>query len=244
MKKRLLKLSLILVLCVGLIAVEGYKLAPKRFKTRLEVVASPLIGSSLNELSIAVISDLQGDEKALNKSIQAIQKAQAEVVIISGNTFGTLEDEETIARFQQKLIDLKPKYGKIALLTNEADRQQMDSYGFHTVTKNTLKIHTDTEEYFILQTNNTPDALSMENESIFSLLITNQYTPVDQQGYDVLIHPLNPESYIKVPGVYNDFKKKEHQDQKLILTHMGASTLEDVRLFSNPEILILTLKSQ
>lgn len=243
MKKLLLKFTVILLL----IGVLGYGIArfyaPIRFKTRMEIISSPKIPQSHNNLSIAVVADLKGDLNALEKISKSIQNAQAEVVLFMGDTFGTDLDNEQMEAFKELIASIQPKYSKLALLDTESQRQGYKHLGFMMVTTNQLKIHTNTEDYILLQTRNTDETQTIESD-LYTVLITNQNKLKAADGYDLIIHPLSSQDYVKIPYLLNSFNKKERMGNNTVLSHMGSSTQYDYRFFSNPELLIITLKSQ
>lgn len=244
MKKLLLKLSLILVLCGGLVYLNSAFLAPTLFKTRMEVVSSPKIPESLNNLSIAVISDLKGDVKALDKSIKAIHDAQAEIVVIMGDVLGTELDEEQTLAYQAKLESITSSYGKFIILESESDRDNLDKLGFHLLTTSTLKIHHEANEYINLQVANTNGTYVGNNEEVFSIFISQMDNLDSISSYDYTITGISEDDLIKIPFIKNDFKKKLVKDGVTSMKHMGSNTQEEYRLMTNPEIIILTLKSQ
>lgn len=235
---------MILVLIAGLIYLESTQLAPKRFKTRLETVSSPLVPESMSDLTLAIATDLMGDTKAMQKTANAVNKYQSDILVLTGDTFGTGEDVDAQAAFLKTLKTINPKYGKFALINTEADRDLFEGLGFHVVTKNLLKIHTDSESYINLQTSNTIDVMDIDAPDTFNILISNQIQKPPSSGFQVEVYPVNPQDYIKVPGLLNHFQTKEQKDESLILRHMGSNTLSEYRLFTNPELLLLTLKSQ
>ena len=243
MKKILLKLSLILALIAGLLYLESSQLAPVRFKTRLETISSPLIPNSHNNLTIAILSDLKGDMKALVKAQKALHQSQSEVVILMGDTFGDLDGAD-LKDFQDTLQSITPKYGKFIILSSEADRDSYDNLGFHIVTTTLLKLYTDTQDFIHLQTANSDVPSPLESPESFNLLVSNQNTVKDTTGFNVIVHPLDEQAYVKIPKLLNDGKKKTVIDGVTTLNHMGSNTLSKYRLLTHPEILLLTLKSQ
>lgn len=244
MKKLLLKLSLILILCGGLVFLNASFLAPTRFKTRLDVVSSPKIPESLNNLSIAVISDLKGDDRALDKSIKAIHDVQAEVVIIMGDVLGSELNEEQMKSYQSKLESITASYGKFIILESESDRDNLDRLGYHLLTTSNLKIHHESDEFIHLQVANTNGTYVGNNEAIFSIFISQLDHLNSVSTYDYTITGISDSDLIKIPFIKNHFKKKSVSDGISTIKHMGSNTQEAYRLFTNPEIIILTLKSQ
>lgn len=244
MKKLFLKLSLILILVGCIIYAQAHYLAPKRFKTRLETVQSELIPSSHHDKNIGVISDLQGDLDALKKITKRLDSAQVDVLFFIGDTFGIDLKEEDKVLFQELLQGITPEYGKFAMIEKESERDDFTDLGFYIVSNTALKLHFGGSDYINVQTVNNTESVDMSNEDIFNILISSQTDISLMSGYDLGIETLSSSEYVSVPFIYNQFKKRINTDSSSVITHMGSSTNHDYRLFTNPELLILTLKSK
>lgn len=244
MKKILIKLSLILILIAALVFAEVRFLAPQRFQTRLYPVSSSKIPASFDSISIALISDLDGDITALEKSIAAINKSQSDFVIMMASTHHDTMSEEELLAFDALLASITPIYGKFAITDEEADKVKLKALGYQVLGDSNLKLHTDNEESITLLTEVSAHSNDRDIADSFSLLVKTHHDSPTDERIDLTIQSIQDYQMVSIPGVLNPYNKKLATPGGTLLTHMGSNTQEEARLFSNPEIIIVTLKSQ
>ena len=244
MKKLLIKLSLVIVLILALVYAEAAYLAPNRFKTRLETVYSSQLPASFEDVSIAIISNLEGDIDALNKSVDALNKTGAEIVIIMGNTYGNTMDEEYLLAFNKVLSSIKPKYGKIALVDIETERQGLKTLGYHVITNESIKLHTTSNETINLIGHNEINEHAVPDSESFTILLQDAQGIPNLDGIHLMINVLDKDKLVSIPFLLNPYHQSQSLGNTSVFTHTRTDTNTDYRLFTNAEILIITLKSQ
>ena len=244
MKKILIKLSLILILILALVFAEMRFLAPQRFQTRLVPISSSKIPSSFDNISIAFISDLDGDIIALEKSIEALHKTQSDIVILMGSSHDDDMSEEEVLAFDTLLASINPLYGKFALSEDESDKLKLKSLDYQVLGNTDLRIHTTSEESINLITEINVQKTDREVQDNFNLLVKTHHDTLLDTAVDLTVQTIQDNQLISIPRLWNAYEKKTTISNNTLLTHMGSNTQIETRLFSNPEIIIVTLKSQ
>lgn len=221
--------------------VEASKFAPTRFKTRIQTVVSEKIPTEFNNKSIAVISNPKGDISAINKSIAAIKESHSDLVIIMGDVFDPSMDEETASLYEERLASIQVPLGKFVL--SDSHQPLLKELGFYVLNNTSTQVHAQGNASINVISRMSNETVQVDEDS-FNLLISNIEPDDSFKLADVLISPILEDQKINLPYLLNDFKKTETKDGSISIKHMQSNTQSDYRLFSNPEIVILSLKSQ
>ncbi len=246
MKKKLTILFLSIVLCGIVIYYEINTLAPNRVKTRFVTHESERIPVSLDNLMIAHMANINGDIKSFEKSMSEINKLKPDVVVLSGTLFNETNTEEEIASLTQHLESIKAPLGKIAIISQETMREPLEGAGYNVVYNQLIEIHNNLlNESINIITNSSTDGVVTFTEEAFTILFTHDFNIESDVKADILIQSLPKERYVTVPLFSKNYSKDNKNPRFRIITHMGSGTQENQsRFFSNPELILINLKSK
>ncbi|QIK70325.1 metallophosphoesterase [Erysipelothrix sp. HDW6C] len=259
-RRRIITLTVILALLLG-VYFEMTVFAPKRVRLRFETVTSSTLPASFNNSSVAVFSDVFSNVDNLRKAVAHINEFQPDMVLFAGNLFDTQPDDETVKIIQDLLASLPDKLGKYAVLgdvdanaANDITRITLQNAGFRILDNGVTPIFNNSNESIQLVglNTNTEPAFPSINEA-FTLVLAHNPDVIDQLS-DKAIHLMvagkSMNGQIRIPllgslldGPQHD-KKRETVNNTLLIQSSGVGNREpQLRLLTNPDVVIITLKN-
>lgn len=123
-KIKIVSILLIIVSIIGISLIYGMYFSIENLTIKSYAVSSEKIDKSLNNIQIAMISDIHYnnymDHKRLNKMLNKVQKVSPDVILFGGDLFDTDSNkqisEETISELTSLLKELDAPLGKFAVL--------------------------------------------------------------------------------------------------------------------------------
>ncbi len=256
-KRRILSLVVVLAL-VGYIYFEMTQLATKRLKLHFETVVSEKIPSSFNNQTMAFMSDVDGDVNNLRKAVKEIKTFNPDTVVFLGSLLKADEfNEDTNNLMIELLSDIKTNSGKIAVLSekdNETSRQILEASGFLILENQDLLFYNpDHEAIKIIGLGATSGEVIVEDNNYFTLALSYNPDQIDantDKNFDLMVAGKSMLGKIRLPFIGPLAKETKYAERRqtvsnteLILTSGVSTTDPDIRLFTNPDVLILTLKN-
>ena len=253
-KRRWLKiLSLLLFISAGLF-VEMTKLAPKRYKTRIEIVEHEKIPKAFDNVSIAYFSDVLGDFANLNKVFETINTTKPDLILFSGNISNKALTEEEKTELIEQFSKLQAPLGKYSVIASEDTKHQnydvLESSGFKTLTSTGNLIYSGSDSAIELIGINEPLETSNEASDYYTIALMNDPNMSFNVNYDLLLAGKNLGGQIIIPFIGplmddSDLyqKRYDRKEYSQIITQ-GLGTLKyDARLLTHPETVLIVLKS-
>lgn len=255
-KKRLiLYLTLILFFLIGTY-IEMSAWAPYRVGLRTIEVNSSKIPDSFDDVSIANLSDINGNADNLSKAKKHFDKMKPDFLIFSGKLFGEETTEELTSQLKELLTSMDAPLGKFALLSpedQENTRALLVEAGFTIVSNTSFEVYNKTSESILF---NFYDASVFENltnsDSLYTLGFSydaNLFESAKADQMDLFVGAKTLGGGINLPlfgSVNYDgiTKKSSTLDGIRVLVNQGIGTPEpQLRLLSSPELLIINLNS-
>ena len=253
-KRRWLKLlSLLLFISAGLY-IEMTKLAPNRYKNRIEIIENEKIPQDFNNVSIAYFSDVLGDYKNLDKAITAIETMKPDMILFSGNLSKETLKEKDSEKLVAKLSALNAPLGKYTVIaeldTTLQNHPLLEESGFETLNSSGNLIHNQGSSAIELFGVNQAIETTNELSEHFTIALMNDPNLSINLNYDLLLAGKNLGGQIIIPlygPVLNDsqlYKKRVDTKERTQIITQGLGTLKfDARLMTHPETVFIILKS-
>lgn len=253
-KRRWLKiLSLLLFISAGLF-IEMTKLAPKRYKMRMEVIENDKIPKQFDQVSIAFFSDILSDFDNLDKAMQSIQESKPDLILFGGNISKDHLTEDEKNSLIEKLSEIQSplgKYNVIAQLdTKYQNHEILEASGFKTLNSSGNLIYNGSQGAINIIGINEPLETSNELDEHFTIALMNDPDLSINVNYDLLLagHNLGGQFVLPVFGPINQditlYKKRVDQKDRVQMITSGLGTLKyDARLLTHPESVLIILKS-
>jgi len=247
----------LIILSIGCAYMLGKNVIPEQFKTSYIELEDSTIDDSLDNTKILYLTDLQFgnfmDQKRIKKLSNIIDGLDYDIVLFSGDLFDsnyqpTQQDIDCLVEF---FASMKCPLGKFYIY-GEKDLESNNNFtevnlifnscNFELLNQ-TRKIHNGTDAYFYLTGINIDDTSSIQIPiDQFSLGFVhdiNSYEKISQQASFVLCGNSHTRQ-VNLPFIDPTYSlgKKEN----LYVSNGLGTTEDDFRLFSNPEIVILTIK--
>ena len=253
-KRWIVRLFVILLVVLG-IYFEMSAWAPYRVQVRTVQLESQELPSSFDNVSMGVVSDIYGNTENLVKAKKHYDRMNPEFLIFTGNLFVETPEEEVLLRMRELLSQFKAPMGKFAILSpndNETTRQLLVDAGFTIVSNKSFRLYNGTEESIMI---NFYDSLTPTNftkdEGVYSIGFAydaNTFDLIKGDNLNTFVGSKTQGGGINLPFLgsisYDGItKKSQYMDATLVLVNQGIGTPEpQVRLLSNPELLILNFK--
>lgn len=256
-KKRIVRLLIVLVL-VSYTYFEMTQFAPKRLKLHIETVVSEKIPESFNDKSIAFISDIDGDVENLRKATSKLSSYNPDVVVFLGSLLNPeKQNEEANKVILELLTNINTNMGKISVLSdkdNDISKEILSSAGFTILDNQELKFYSQEAEHInFVGIGASSEEIILNELSSYTIALSYDPDKVDAMGdktVDLMVSGKSLLGKIRLPfiGALNASTKyaNRHQtvsDTDLVLTSGVSTTDPDIRLFTNPEVLIIRLKN-
>lgn len=119
---KLMIVLVLIILLIGVLALDAYQLAPRRYTIRRETLSSTEIQDQMDGLQIVYFSDLDYglfmDEKRLNNLITKINGISCDIVLFGGDLFdeSVSPTSAQIEKVQTALSSIQAPLGKFAVL--------------------------------------------------------------------------------------------------------------------------------
>ena len=258
--KRSFKKTLILLLGLLLIltTVDHIFLKTKRLKTQKITITDKTIPPSFDGAKILVFSDVYDNVSQLEKVKTLVDKVKPDFIINLGNLMS--EDFEDKDLIEMNLREMDAPFGKYTLLSNEdlelADDLKSLYYNaeFRVQYNSMPKVYRGENEairFVFLQSEEAYENALELNQETFNLGFAYDANQIDHKyPLHTLITSNNQTSMINIPFLKDylyesDYLKKHEVVSGVHLRQTsGISSFdEDFRLFSTPDILVLTLRS-
>lgn len=267
-KKRLAVLLAMIAIVSTLIYFEMTRFAPQRVKLRIETVESTRIPASFNNLSIGYLSDVYSHEENLDKALVELEAFKPDMIVFGGNLFKAAPSEKEQAAMVEKLSKLDAKLGKYAVLgendirkANEVTQTVLTQSGFKLISNTTIDVHNFSEESIQLVGIDANNDINKEtefpypttSEEIYNITVANNPDNVKEFGntqVDLMLSGKTMGGYIRLPLIgsiteSSDYiNKRQTVDETTLLISSGIGLKEpEMRLLSNPDVMIVILKS-
>lgn len=267
-KKRLAILLGMIAIVSTLIYFEMTRFAPQRVKLRIETVESTRIPASFNNLSIGYLSDVYSHEENLDKALVELETFKPDMIVFGGNLFKAAPSEKEQAAMVEKLSKLDAKLGKYAVLgendirkANEVTQTVLTQSGFKLISNTTIDVHNFSEESIQLVGIDANNDINKEtefpypttSEEIYNITVANNPDNVKEFGntqVDLMLSGKTMGGYIRLPLIgsiteSSDYiNKRQTVDETTLLISSGIGLKEpEMRLLSNPDVMIVILKS-
>ena len=161
MFKKILLIVVALFISGFLIYFNTTKVNPFQLKIRDEVIVSPKINNKIDGLLIGYFSDVRfnelDNEELFLKAVNALKDFKPDVIIFGGDMFSISPSESDLEKVRLALSDLKPRYGKYAVL-GELDRKYIEQI---------TQLYEDTN-IIILDNDNV--LIGLDNDSFINLI--------------------------------------------------------------------------
>lgn len=251
-KKMIVKLFIILVILLG-VYFEMTAWAPFRVSARNVEIASNEIPPSFDGVSIAVLSDINGNTENLIKAKQKFEKMKPELLIFTGDLFQTTPSEEESAQMKELLSQFDAPQGKFAILSPndvEATRALLVESGFTIMSNTSIALHNGTQESIIatFYDSNTP-ANFPKDEGKYTIGFgydANTFTAISDDKIDLYVGGKTLGGGINLP-IYGSLthdgitKKQSLIDGTQVVVSQGIGTPDpQLRLLSSPELLVIS----
>ena len=221
---------------------EMSRFAPNRFIIKSHIIESQKIPVDMNNISIVYMSDIHGDIKNLNKAINHVNKIKPDLILFSGNLFSENTDEELKKAVLNSLHMVNAPLGKFALISvngNEAQMHELARSNFSVINNNSILISKTSKNPIEINFYGDDASAKFENNEnnfVISLIEDSESAKnINDQLFDVLLSG-NDTDYISLPFL------NKNRNSSNIFVNSGIGSPE-IRLFTNPEILLITLKS-
>lgn len=270
MKKH--KRRLIFVLVLALISTylffEMTQFAPNRYKLRIETVQSEKIPEQFNNVSIAFFSDIYGDTEHLKQAIESINDFNPDIIIFNGNLFDTIPTEEQGNEYTELFKSMKSKLGKFAVLGNkdyelsfETSQNILNKADFRVLSNQALTIHNGDDARIkltgldsnTLNKESLDSILTEDDSELFDIVFAHNPDIIDSLSsnyIDLFLAGKSLGGRVVIPFVGPILDSPKHykriskvNDTPLIITSGLGLDDPELRLFSNPETVIVVLKS-
>lgn len=258
-------LFLALVILLGGLYVEAKILSIKRLKIQKVTLSDEKISPSFNKTKILVFSDVRGDVDQLDKVVENVSSNKPDFIVFLGNLYGDdLEEQDFITK---KLEDMDAPLGKYAILSKEDYQQNLEQTKeslskaeFRLQDTNLISVFNKTSDpinflfvdYDGAGVSSVDEVISRIQEDQFVIGFSHNAKQIEQdnKGVHTLVSSKHQYSKVNVPYlrqlIYEDAYIKNYEkinDVHLYLT-TGISTSDPkFRILSNPDILLITLKS-
>lgn len=270
MKRKKRTVFVLLVLFAGSILAyyDITQWAPQRLKPRFETLESTLIPQDLNNTSIALLSDVNGDIALLERAAALTREFQPDVIIFAGNLLSAAADEPTQQQFIDALASIEAPLGKFAVLSKsdyevnyEMHKAILEASGFYVMTNTAIELHNRTET-FINLVGIDGNVLADEREDLFFPSLPSETFTLSVVHDPDIINTLSSTStqavlsgktlggQFRLPfigAILSDETYTEPRSNingKTLIVSMGLGTDEPkLRMGTNPEIVLITLKS-
>lgn len=267
-KRRLVYLLLIITTGLSLYY-YATSYAPNTLRVRNENIISSKIPSSLDNVKIGIISDINGDLILLENAINAARDNKVDTLIIMGTTLNTIQDEETIQKYIEILGSYEPKLGKYGIYSSDDYASDIETLNYiynqsliYPLANKAIEFHNMNEEYINIVG---IDGLvnKDENPSIFYPSINNEtYTitflhdpslniVVNGALSDLNVSGKHLGGKLSIPFIgsinseYEAIAPYETKDQQILINHQGLGLLDSkIRFNTQPELIILTLNHE
>lgn len=261
---KLILIGLVIAAICGLL-LEMTQLSIKRLKIQTVIIQNENIPNSFNNAKIFVFSDVRGNVDQLEKVKNLVNKEKPSFIIFLGNLLGETDDH--IDLIQKQLKEMDAPMGKYALLSSEDYKNNIETI------KETLKnaeFRIKTNEFFnVYHTTPEPIGFAMFDNSASVEVSPNQLVesfPNDSFllafAHDPdIIDILSPSVHTLVAGktehgkvrlpllgsvIDRDAHINKHEiihDVSLRLTAGVGTSSPEIRLSTNPDVMIIQLKS-
>ncbi|MBK2404066.1 metallophosphoesterase [Erysipelothrix rhusiopathiae] len=267
-KKKLAVLLGLIAITSSLIYLEMTHFAPQRVKLRIEMVESTRIPASFNNLSIGFLSDVYSHDDNLDKALKELDSFKPDMIIFGGNLFKAAPSEKEQTEMIEKLSKLNAKLGKYAVLgendirkANEVTQAVLTKSGFKLISNTKIDVHNFTNESIQLVGIDANNDINKEtefpypstSEDIFNITIANNPDNVkefDDTEVDLMLSGKTMGGYIRLPLIgsiteSSDYiNKRQTVDETTLIISSGIGLKEpEMRLLSNPDVMIVILKS-
>ena len=221
---------------------EMSRFAPNRFIIKSHIIDSEKIPADMNNMSIVYMSDIHGDIKNFDKAMKHIDKLKPDLILFSGNLFSENINEDQKKLILNSLQALNAPLGKFALIAvngNEAQMHELGKSNFTVINNNSILISKTSKNP--IEINFYGDDASAvfdnnENNFVISLIEESESVKnISDQSFDLLLSG-NDTHYINIPFL----NEKISSSNTFVNSGIGSP---EIRLFSNPEIILITLKS-
>ena len=221
---------------------EMSRFAPNRFIVKSHIVESQKIPSDMNNTSFVYISDVGGDMKNFNKAIKHIHNLKPDLILFSGNLFNheTSDEEKTI--ILDSLHELKAPLGKFALISisgNEPQMHALNQANFTVLNNNSILISKTSKNPIEINFYGDDSTSVFENSDanyVVSIIEDSEtIKSLSNPNFDLLLSG-NDTNDINLPFLNQSVKANN------IFINKGIGS-PSYRLFSNPELILITLKS-
>ncbi|MDD6468165.1 MAG: metallophosphoesterase [Erysipelotrichaceae bacterium] len=172
------------------IGVDSYYFSPKRIHIRYQNIQSSQVPSSLNNLSIALISDVEYGTFLQKNQVAKIQKKirnlQPDIILFSGDLFdqGYTPTEEDIDLLTDFLNTLDAPYGKFAVY-GEMDQDHLTAVekilsdsNFEVIENQVIQIRKQQQDYLYLI--GLPNVLQQEPD-------TTLFADISEDAYVIVL---------------------------------------------------------
>lgn len=249
----IVRLSIVLILLVALFF-EMSEWAPNRVGVRNIHLASEAIPQSFDNVSIAVISDINSSTKNLKKAQKHYHNMQPDILIFTGDLFEETSTDELALEMSTLLKSMDAPLGKFAMLSPndiESTRQLLVDAGFTIVTNNSFNIYNKTNEAirFTFYDSTTPVPYPKETQYAIGFAYdANTFDIIKDDAIDVFVGGKTLGGGINLPFIGSltqagRTNKSSQQGPTRVLVSQGIGTPgDDYRLLSSPELLILSLE--
>lgn len=254
-KKMVIRLSLVLCLLIALYF-EMSAWAPHRVGVRTVHLVSSEIPESFDNVSIAVISDINSAIENLTKAKKHYNNMNPDVLIFTGDLFETSVDDDLYQRMGEILKAMNAPLGKFAILSPndiESSRQLLVDSGFTILSNSSFRLHNNSTE--AIQVNfydsNTPaNASKTESYAVGFAYDANTFETIKEDTLDVFVGGKTLAGAINLPFIGSLTQEGHtkgssvHDGTRVIVSHGLGTPGQDLRLLSSPELLLLTFEHE
>jgi len=272
--KIILATFLLITLIISGLYVDATNFSSNRVHITYKTLTSSEIPDSFDDVSIALISDIQYgtfmDKTRLESFLKKLVNIQPDIVLFSGDLFDKDAEvtEEYINELEMLLSSIQAPLGKFAVIGDndkeyeEIYKQIMFNSNFELIDGNIIKLANRSTNYINLIGLH---AASGQNnmEELFTEILPESYTialchtpdiaqELPRNQVDILLTGHSHSSQINFPLIgINESEATKYRagqhitDSTTIYVSHGLGTSEkDIRLFSDPEIIVFRFQTK
>ena len=272
--KIILATFLLITLIISGLYVDATNFSSNRLRITYKTLTSSEIPDSFNDVSIALISDIQYgtfmDKTRLERFLKKLVNIQPDIVLFSGDLFDKDAEvtEEYINELEMLLSSIQAPLGKFVVIGNndkkyeEVYKQIMFNSNFELIDGNIIKLANRSTNYInLIGLHATSGQNNMEE--LFTEILPESYTialchtpdiaqELPRNQVDILLTGHSHSSQINFPLIgINESETTKYRagqhitDSTTIYVSHGLGTSEkDIRLFSDPEIIVFRFQTK
>lgn len=227
---------------------ETYVWAPSRLKLKFVELHSSEIPSSFNNQSIAILSDINGSVVNLENAVSKLNTFKPDMIIFVGNLLDPKDTSSEHESIIEALSKLSAPLGKFAITSNqdsESARNVLITSNF-IIVDTVLDVYKDFKSIALV---NNPEGIDLDTAS-FNIGLSHDPFLMKDIEVDIVLGGKYHLGQVNLPMVGSLLHDNEtmltqttQNDQTIFQTSGVGTNAPKVRFLSNPDVLILTLKS-